>query len=80
MTDGGRGMFVLALDGDDFTLGYDEDDIGCSVSFVVGDSLDFFFGEGLLPPALNVRVGDPIVLLPMMKRRPERGIELSAGT
>lgn len=60
----GRGMLVLT---DDFTLG-DDDDTG-SVLFFVGDSLGFFPGEGLLPPALKVRVGDPTVLLLMMTRK-----------
>jgi hypothetical protein len=64
MTDRGRGMLALT---DDITLG-DDDDIGSVSLFFVGDSLGFFPGEGLLPPALNVRVGDPTVLLLMMIR------------
>ena len=74
MTDRGRGRGMLALT-DDITLG-DDDDTG-SVLFFVGDSLGFFPGEGLLPPALNVRVGDPTVLLPMMTRK---GIQFVGGT
>ena len=62
MTDRGRGMLALT---DDITLG-DDDDTG-SVLFFVGDSLGFFPGEGLLPPALNVRVGDTVLLLMMIR-------------